>query len=69
MFFADGFKVYDYILTFEDERRLVWSSRFTFMKAIFFVNRYLVFVGTVGMLYGESMHLSYRSDAFEIHHA
>lgn len=44
-------QVYDYLLTFADERRLVWPSRLSLMKVIFFCNRYLPFVASIGMMY------------------
>ena len=45
-------QVYDWILTIEDERRLVWSYHMTFMKILYLLNRYVVFVGTFGLAYG-----------------
>jgi len=36
--------IYDYCLTFDDEKRLIWPSRFSFSKLIFFVNRYMPIV-------------------------
>ena len=51
---SDPYKVYDYFLTFEDERRLVWPSKTSFLKVIFFVNRYFAFIETFGLLYGTS---------------
>lgn len=34
-------QVYDYILTFSDEKRLVWPSRRSIIKVVFLLNRYL----------------------------
>ena len=44
--------MYDYLLTLGEEMRLVWPSRMSFMKLLFFANRYLPFIGTFGLLYG-----------------
>ncbi|KAH8114761.1 hypothetical protein DFH11DRAFT_186305 [Phellopilus nigrolimitatus] len=35
--------VYEFFLTLDDEKRLVWPSRFTAIKALFLANRYLPF--------------------------
>ncbi|THH09098.1 hypothetical protein EW145_g2243 [Phellinidium pouzarii] len=35
---------YDYLLTFSEEKRLVWSSRLSIVKIAFTLNRYLPFV-------------------------
>jgi len=40
---AMTFLSYDYLLTFADEVRLVWSSRLSFLKILFFLNRLLAF--------------------------
>lgn len=34
--------VYDYILTFRDERAYVWNKQFTGATLIFFINRYFM---------------------------
>ncbi|TDL19482.1 hypothetical protein BD410DRAFT_436962 [Rickenella mellea] len=39
--------VWDYWLTFSDEVRFLWPSRWSFAKCLFFLNRYLVFVDPV----------------------
>ena len=36
--------VYDWILTFPDEMRLIWRHRWTGAKALFLLNRYLIIV-------------------------
>ncbi|OCH87889.1 hypothetical protein OBBRIDRAFT_128728 [Obba rivulosa] len=38
--------IYDYFLTMGDEVSLVWPSRWSLMKVLFLLNRYLVFVDT-----------------------
>ncbi|KAI5122679.1 hypothetical protein M0805_007939 [Coniferiporia weirii] len=43
--------VYDYALTFEEERRLVWPSRFSLAKTAFVLNRYIPFFALPGLLY------------------
>ena len=37
-------QIYDYMLTFEAERTLIWKERWTFTKFLFLVTRYLPFV-------------------------
>ncbi|KAH8110859.1 hypothetical protein DFH11DRAFT_1617273 [Phellopilus nigrolimitatus] len=39
------------MLTFSEERRLVWSSRLSIIKVAFFLNRYMPFVGLAGMMH------------------
>ncbi|KAF9451098.1 hypothetical protein P691DRAFT_757577 [Macrolepiota fuliginosa MF-IS2] len=39
--------VYDYLLTFDQEVRLVWSSKWNLMKAAFFLNRYFIIVNII----------------------
>ncbi|PAV20694.1 hypothetical protein PNOK_0332100 [Pyrrhoderma noxium] len=43
--------IYDYLLTFNDERQLIWPSRWTTTKLVFFINRYLPFIGNLGMMH------------------
>ncbi|KAI5119989.1 hypothetical protein M0805_004432 [Coniferiporia weirii] len=43
--------VYDYILTFNDEKRYVWPSHWSIIKVAFFLNRYMSIVAVVGVLY------------------
>jgi hypothetical protein len=38
------FQVYDYMLTFKDEVRLVWPSRWSIGKVLFFLTRYPPFI-------------------------
>jgi len=42
---------YDYLLTFEDERRLIWQTKWSVTKAIFIANRYTPFIGIIGLVY------------------
>lgn len=35
-------QVYDYALTFSQEVELIWASRWTLMKCLFLLDRYLV---------------------------
>jgi len=41
---------YDYMLTIDDEIRLIWSSRMTIPKFIFLINRYVPIIGIVGVI-------------------
>jgi len=41
---------YDYCLTFDEEKRLVWPSRFSLPKIVFLLNRYLLFIGLGGLV-------------------
>ncbi|KAH8118111.1 hypothetical protein DFH11DRAFT_1741131 [Phellopilus nigrolimitatus] len=41
------FLFYDYFITVDEEILLVWPSRLTFPKVVFFLNRYLPFVTTI----------------------
>lgn len=43
--------VYDYALTFDEEKRLVWPTRLSLPKVLFLLNRYLPFAGSVGLIY------------------
>ncbi|KAI5122678.1 hypothetical protein M0805_007938 [Coniferiporia weirii] len=43
--------VYDYALTFEEEKRLVWPSRLSLAKTAFVLNRYIPFFTLPGLLY------------------
>jgi len=42
--------IWDYILTFRMEVELVWKSKWTFMKGLYFFQRYLPFIDTVFLL-------------------
>ncbi|KAI5117121.1 hypothetical protein M0805_007968 [Coniferiporia weirii] len=44
-------QVYEYLLTLDDEMRLVWPSRMSLVKLIIMLNRYVPFVTTSGNLY------------------
>ncbi|EJC98761.1 uncharacterized protein FOMMEDRAFT_161594 [Fomitiporia mediterranea MF3/22] len=35
-----GLLIYDYLLTFEDERTLIWQSEWSFPKVVFLITRY-----------------------------
>ena len=37
-------QIYDYVITFADELRLVWSSKLSVIKLLFLINRYLPFL-------------------------
>ncbi|TDL19481.1 hypothetical protein BD410DRAFT_792093 [Rickenella mellea] len=39
--------VWDYILTFSDEAHLLWRTRWSLTKCLFFLNRYLAFVDPI----------------------
>ncbi|EJD06712.1 uncharacterized protein FOMMEDRAFT_144642 [Fomitiporia mediterranea MF3/22] len=43
--------IYDYICTLEDEIRLVWPSRWSFIKYIYFLNRAIAFVASFLLVY------------------
>ncbi|EJC98763.1 uncharacterized protein FOMMEDRAFT_161597 [Fomitiporia mediterranea MF3/22] len=36
--------IYDYLLTFEDERTLIWQSEWSFIKVVFLITRYFPIV-------------------------
>lgn len=44
--------MYDYILTFSDERRLVWRSRRSVIKVVFLTNRYLPIAASAVFIQG-----------------
>ncbi|KZT57325.1 hypothetical protein CALCODRAFT_434394, partial [Calocera cornea HHB12733] len=46
-------QIYDYVLTFEKERKSVWNSQWTCGKALFLVCRYLPFVDFPMWLFGK----------------
>lgn len=37
-------QVYDYMLTFEDERTFIWPSKWSIPKTLFLMTRYLPFI-------------------------
>jgi len=43
--------LYDYLLTLGMEVNLVWSSKWTFMKVLYFAQRYLPFVDSVALCF------------------
>ncbi|KAL5532469.1 hypothetical protein ACEPAF_6039 [Sanghuangporus sanghuang] len=43
--------VYDYLLSIGEEAELVWSSRLSVIKVLFFLNRYVPFIGMTGLCY------------------
>jgi len=43
--------LYEYSLTFEDERRLIWPIKWSITKLIYVANRYTPFVGISGLVY------------------
>ncbi|KAA1476589.1 hypothetical protein DENSPDRAFT_519428 [Dentipellis sp. KUC8613] len=45
---ASTLLIYDYFITFPDEKNIIWGSRWTIAKAVFVLNRYSAFV-TVGL--------------------
>ena len=47
-----GSYVYDYILTFSDEQRLVWPAKRSLIKFIFYLNRYIPLLASVVGMYG-----------------
>ena len=49
--------VHEYLLTFEDEWRLVWPSKLSVTKVAFFINRYTAFVANLFLIiYGKQRH-------------
>ncbi|KAI5119984.1 hypothetical protein M0805_004429 [Coniferiporia weirii] len=50
--------VYDYLITFEDEKRFVWPSRLSIVKVAFFLNRYMPFIALVCDVYEPSKDLN-----------
>lgn len=52
---AVGFVVllYDHVLTFVDEVKLIWAAPVSFPKYAFLFNRYLVLACMLGVAYGE----------------
>jgi hypothetical protein len=46
--------IWDYILTFRMEVDLVWKSKWTFMKALYLVQRYLPFIDMGIVVYRRS---------------
>lgn len=48
-------QLYEYFLTLPTEKRLIWPCRFSAVKVLFIVNRYLPFANTVGILFSSSM--------------
>ena len=45
-------QVYDYVLTFLDEQRLVWPSKRSHVKVAFYLNRYIPLLAGVISIYG-----------------
>jgi hypothetical protein len=43
--------LYDYLITLGMEVDLVWSSKWTFMKVLYFAQRYLPFVDAVALCF------------------
>jgi len=43
--------VYDFALTFDEEKRMVWPTRLSLPKVLFLLNRYLPFIGVSGLVY------------------
>ncbi|EJD01077.1 uncharacterized protein FOMMEDRAFT_158210 [Fomitiporia mediterranea MF3/22] len=56
---------YDYILTFEDERYLIWPSHLSYTKLAFFVNRYLPMLATIGVLHTLIIEDASQTDYFD----
>ncbi|THH13786.1 hypothetical protein EW146_g6478 [Bondarzewia mesenterica] len=46
--------VYDYLLTFRYEVKYMWNSKWSIIKALFFMTRYPVFVDTICAIYRET---------------
>ncbi|KAA1476597.1 hypothetical protein DENSPDRAFT_933153 [Dentipellis sp. KUC8613] len=46
--------IYDYFLTFSDEVELIWYSRWSITKILFFLNRYVPFVDIVIAVYHQA---------------
>jgi len=47
---------YDYLLTLNDEKQLIWSiKRFTVANVIFYLNRYVTLLGYIPILLGRSL--------------
>ncbi|KAF9553767.1 hypothetical protein CPC08DRAFT_216582 [Agrocybe pediades] len=47
---ASSIFIWDYFMTLGMEIELVWSSRWTFMKVVFLIQRYLPFFDTIGLV-------------------
>ncbi|TFY50629.1 hypothetical protein EVG20_g11413, partial [Dentipellis fragilis] len=47
-------QVYDYCLTFSDEVELIWYSRWSVTKVLFFLNRHVPFVDIVIVIYHQA---------------
>lgn len=45
--------IYDHLLTFSDEVRLVWAAPRSFAKYAYLLNRYLVLAVLLGVAHGE----------------
>ncbi len=50
--------LYDHILTFADEVKLIWTAPATYAKYIFLLNRYTVLGTLLAVAYGTSISLS-----------
>ena len=57
------FKVYDYILTFNMEKTLMWNAPWSVAKVLFFLTRYMVFSDITIVVWREYVHLP--PDQFE----
>ena len=49
-----SFKVYDYVLTFSDDQRLVRPSKWSLIKIVFYFNRYALLLSAAISMYGMS---------------